>query len=55
MIDPKIYYRVSCDSSNSELRELAEEYGVELSDLWRARRRKSRIWRQGVYRAGRKY
>lgn len=48
MPDSRGYVRVNPGTSNAELREIAEEYGLDLDSLWRVRAGLKRRFEQSV-------
>lgn len=55
MIPIEIWKRVGPDSSNKELRELAESTGCDLDELWTIRRRKAVAFQKCVDYQRRRY
>lgn len=47
-VSKEVFDRIWPDSSNEELRALADETGIEISDLWEARRARRRYFELGV-------
>lgn len=54
-VEKKIFDLVMADASADELRQIANDTGVDLSDLYEARRARQRYWNGGVKFTQRKY
>lgn len=47
-VEKAVFDMVAADSSNEELRALSAETGIEIADLWEARRARRRYFELGV-------